>query len=97
MLLSSTLHLSCQDSCCFFMFLCLRVRNINPSGLRVLLFAAALSESVKTCGSEALALLGQMKQQDSLAAADSSKLRVALEAILTTAEVRVTPIIERLI
>uniref|UniRef100_M4A930 Huntingtin-interacting protein 1-related protein n=1 Tax=Xiphophorus maculatus TaxID=8083 RepID=M4A930_XIPMA len=71
MLLSSTLHLSCQDFCCFFMFLCLRVRNINPSVLRVLFFAAALSESVKTCGSEALALLGQMKQQDRLAAADS--------------------------
>ncbi|XP_032401004.1 huntingtin-interacting protein 1 isoform X3 [Xiphophorus hellerii] len=48
--------------------------------------ADALSESVKTCGSEALALLGQMKQQDSLAAADSGKLRAALEAILTTAE-----------
>uniref|UniRef100_A0A3Q2DXD1 Huntingtin-interacting protein 1-related protein n=1 Tax=Cyprinodon variegatus TaxID=28743 RepID=A0A3Q2DXD1_CYPVA len=48
--------------------------------------AEALSESVKTCGSEALALLGQMKQQDSLAAADGNKLRTALEAILTTAE-----------
>ncbi|XP_027901262.1 huntingtin-interacting protein 1 isoform X1 [Xiphophorus couchianus] len=48
--------------------------------------ADALSESVKTCGSEALALLGQMKQQDSLAAADCGKLRAALEAILTTAE-----------
>uniref|UniRef100_A0A671WZ60 Huntingtin-interacting protein 1-related protein n=1 Tax=Sparus aurata TaxID=8175 RepID=A0A671WZ60_SPAAU len=43
-------------------------------------------ESVKACGAEALALLGQMKQQDSLAAADDSKLRAALEAILATAE-----------
>ncbi|XP_014885093.1 huntingtin-interacting protein 1 isoform X1 [Poecilia latipinna] len=48
--------------------------------------ADALSESVKTCGSEALALLGQMKQRDALASADGSKLRASLEAILTTAE-----------
>lgn len=48
----------------------------------------ALSESVKACGAEALVLLGEMKQQDSLAAADSSKLKAALEAILATAEVR---------
>uniref|UniRef100_A0A8C4GIP3 Huntingtin-interacting protein 1-related protein n=1 Tax=Dicentrarchus labrax TaxID=13489 RepID=A0A8C4GIP3_DICLA len=48
--------------------------------------ADALSESVKSCGAEALALLGQMKQQDSLAAADNSKLKAALEAILATAE-----------
>ncbi|XP_008423655.1 huntingtin-interacting protein 1 isoform X1 [Poecilia reticulata] len=48
--------------------------------------ADALSESVKTCGSDALALLGQMKQRDGLAAADGSKLRASLEAILTTAE-----------
>ncbi|XP_038123831.1 huntingtin-interacting protein 1 [Cyprinodon tularosa] len=53
--------------------------------------AEALSESVKTCGSEALALLGQMKQQDSLAAADGNKLRTALEDILTTAEVETAP------
>ncbi|XP_040901867.1 huntingtin-interacting protein 1 isoform X2 [Toxotes jaculatrix] len=48
--------------------------------------ADALSESVKTCGAEALALLGQMKQQDSMAAADNSKLKAVLEAILATAE-----------
>ncbi|XP_053278308.1 huntingtin-interacting protein 1 [Pleuronectes platessa] len=48
--------------------------------------ADALSESVKTCGAEALALLGQMKQRDSLAAADSSRLKAALEALLATAE-----------
>ncbi|XP_076591002.1 huntingtin-interacting protein 1 isoform X2 [Chaetodon auriga] len=48
--------------------------------------ADALSESVKACGAEALALLGQMKQQDSLAAADSGGLKAALEAILAAAE-----------
>ncbi|XP_041851507.1 huntingtin-interacting protein 1 isoform X2 [Melanotaenia boesemani] len=48
--------------------------------------ADALSESVKSCGAEALALLGQMKQQDSLVAADNGKLKAALEAILATAE-----------
>lgn len=51
------------------------------------MFLPALSDSVKACGAEALALLGQMKQQDSLAAADCGRLRAALEAILTTAEV----------
>ncbi|XP_014878410.1 huntingtin-interacting protein 1-like, partial [Poecilia latipinna] len=69
------------DFCCFF-----RSRNINPSVLHVSVLSAALSESVKTCGSEALALLGQMKQRDALASADGSKLRASLEAILTTAE-----------
>ncbi|XP_006799984.1 huntingtin-interacting protein 1 isoform X1 [Neolamprologus brichardi] len=48
--------------------------------------ADALSESVKVCGAEALALLGQMKQQDGLAAVDSGKLKAALEAVLATAE-----------
>lgn len=48
--------------------------------------ADALSESVKVCGAEALALLGQMKQQDSLGAADNSKLNAALEAIFAAAE-----------
>lgn len=48
---------------------------------------SALLETVKTCGAEVLLMLGQMKQQDHLAAADSTKLRVALEAILATAEV----------
>ncbi|TKS81178.1 Huntingtin-interacting protein 1 [Collichthys lucidus] len=48
--------------------------------------ADALSESVKTCRAEALDLLGQMKQRDSLAAADNGKLKAALEAILATAE-----------
>uniref|UniRef100_A0A8C2XFB5 Huntingtin-interacting protein 1-related protein n=1 Tax=Cyclopterus lumpus TaxID=8103 RepID=A0A8C2XFB5_CYCLU len=48
--------------------------------------ADALSESVKACGAEALVLLGQMKQQSSLSAADNGKLRAALEAVLATAE-----------
>uniref|UniRef100_A0A8C2XHG6 Huntingtin-interacting protein 1-related protein n=1 Tax=Cyclopterus lumpus TaxID=8103 RepID=A0A8C2XHG6_CYCLU len=42
--------------------------------------------SVKACGAEALVLLGQMKQQSSLSAADNGKLRAALEAVLATAE-----------
>uniref|UniRef100_A0A8C6LD55 Huntingtin-interacting protein 1-related protein n=1 Tax=Nothobranchius furzeri TaxID=105023 RepID=A0A8C6LD55_NOTFU len=46
----------------------------------------ALSESMKQCGTEALSLLGQMKQQDTLSAADSSKLKTSLAAILATAE-----------
>uniref|UniRef100_A0A7N9B0F1 Huntingtin interacting protein 1 n=1 Tax=Mastacembelus armatus TaxID=205130 RepID=A0A7N9B0F1_9TELE len=40
--------------------------------------ADALSECVKVCGAEALALLGQMKQQDNLAATDNSKLKAKL-------------------
>uniref|UniRef100_A0A1A8GVF5 Huntingtin-interacting protein 1 n=1 Tax=Nothobranchius korthausae TaxID=1143690 RepID=A0A1A8GVF5_9TELE len=48
--------------------------------------ADALSESMKQCGTEALSLLGQMKQRDTLSAADSSKLKTSLEAILATAE-----------
>uniref|UniRef100_A0A8C7TRS4 Huntingtin-interacting protein 1-related protein n=1 Tax=Oncorhynchus mykiss TaxID=8022 RepID=A0A8C7TRS4_ONCMY len=39
-------------------------------------------DSVKACGAEALALLGQMKEQESLATADSATLRAALEGIL---------------
>ncbi|XP_028320433.1 huntingtin-interacting protein 1 isoform X3 [Gouania willdenowi] len=48
--------------------------------------ADALSDSVKACGAEALLLLGQMKQADSLVQTDISKLRAMLEAILATAE-----------
>lgn len=54
---------------------------------RVVVFVSALLESVKLCGAEALALLGHMKQQDTLAAANDNKLKAALEAILATAEV----------
>lgn len=59
----------------------------HASSLFLFMSLSALSESVKACGAEALALLGQMKQQDSLAAADNGKLKAALEAILATAEV----------
>ncbi|XP_056139116.1 huntingtin-interacting protein 1 isoform X2 [Lampris incognitus] len=48
--------------------------------------ADELSESVKACGSEALALLGLLKEQESLATADDSTLRKALEGILAAAE-----------
>ncbi|XP_041731729.1 huntingtin-interacting protein 1 isoform X3 [Coregonus clupeaformis] len=48
--------------------------------------ADALSDSVKACGAEALTLLGQMKEQESLATADSATLRAALDGILATAE-----------
>ena len=48
---------------------------------------SALSDSVKACGAEALSLLGLMREQEALAATDSSKLRTALEDILATAEV----------
>ncbi|KAM3875356.1 huntingtin-interacting protein 1 [Diretmus argenteus] len=48
--------------------------------------ADALSESVKSCGAEALALLGQMKERENLTTADGFKLRAALEGILATAE-----------
>uniref|UniRef100_A0A3P8YRF5 Huntingtin-interacting protein 1-related protein n=1 Tax=Esox lucius TaxID=8010 RepID=A0A3P8YRF5_ESOLU len=48
--------------------------------------ADALSDSVKACGGEALALLAQMKEQESLAAADSATLRAALDGVLATAE-----------
>uniref|UniRef100_A0A672HU59 Huntingtin interacting protein 1 n=1 Tax=Salarias fasciatus TaxID=181472 RepID=A0A672HU59_SALFA len=40
--------------------------------------ADALSESVKTCGAEALALLGHMKHRDGLPAADHGKLKAKL-------------------
>uniref|UniRef100_A0A4W5QMA8 Huntingtin-interacting protein 1-related protein n=1 Tax=Hucho hucho TaxID=62062 RepID=A0A4W5QMA8_9TELE len=48
--------------------------------------ADTLSDSVKACGAEALTLLGQMKEQESLATADSAMLRAALDGILATAE-----------
>uniref|UniRef100_A0A8C7WBY7 Huntingtin-interacting protein 1-related protein n=1 Tax=Oncorhynchus mykiss TaxID=8022 RepID=A0A8C7WBY7_ONCMY len=41
---------------------------------------------VKACGAEALSLLGQMKEQESLATADGAMLRAALDGILATAE-----------
>lgn len=61
----------------------------HASSLSLFMSLPALSESVKACGNEALALLGQMKQQDSLAQVDNGKLKAALEAILATAEVHI--------
>uniref|UniRef100_A0A3B4G3M5 Huntingtin-interacting protein 1-related protein n=1 Tax=Pundamilia nyererei TaxID=303518 RepID=A0A3B4G3M5_9CICH len=83
-------HISCTSSagqnltCGFCACVCLWIYNtcILPAPFCV----SALSESVKVCGAEALALLGLMKQQDGLAAADSGKLKAALEAVLATAE-----------
>ncbi|XP_033833314.1 huntingtin-interacting protein 1 isoform X2 [Periophthalmus magnuspinnatus] len=48
--------------------------------------ADALSENVKTCGAEALTLLGTMKQRDTMSSADISKLKATLHLILDTAE-----------
>ncbi|KAL0972962.1 hypothetical protein UPYG_G00197060 [Umbra pygmaea] len=48
--------------------------------------ADALSDSVKACGAEALALLAQMMEQETLATADSTTLRAALDGLLATAE-----------
>ncbi|XP_055022918.1 huntingtin-interacting protein 1 isoform X2 [Boleophthalmus pectinirostris] len=48
--------------------------------------ADALSESVKTCGTEALTLLRTMKQRDTMSSADISKLKATLHLILDTAE-----------
>ncbi|XP_053502391.1 huntingtin-interacting protein 1 isoform X1 [Ictalurus furcatus] len=48
--------------------------------------ADALTSSVKTCGTEALALIAQLKEQDSLATAGSSGLRAALGNVLATAQ-----------
>lgn len=50
---------------------------------------AALAEDVKSCGAEALALLEQLKDQESLGTADSAKLRAALGNVKATAEVSV--------
>ncbi|XP_072548339.1 huntingtin-interacting protein 1 isoform X2 [Salminus brasiliensis] len=48
--------------------------------------ADVLASSVKACGSEALGLLGQLKEQGSLCTADSSGLKTALEGVLASAE-----------
>uniref|UniRef100_A0A3P8P060 Huntingtin-interacting protein 1-related protein n=1 Tax=Astatotilapia calliptera TaxID=8154 RepID=A0A3P8P060_ASTCA len=82
-------HISCTSSAgqnltCGFCCVCLWI--YNPCILPAPFCVSALSESVKVCGAEALALLGLMKQQDGLAAADSGKLKAALEAVLATAE-----------
>lgn len=48
----------------------------------------ALSDSVRSCGAEALSLWDRMKQRDGLAAADGGELRATLEVILAAAEVK---------
>lgn len=48
--------------------------------------ADALTSSVKACGSEALVLLGGLKDQGSLGTVESSGLKTALEGVLATAE-----------
>ncbi|KAG5269371.1 hypothetical protein AALO_G00201260 [Alosa alosa] len=48
--------------------------------------ADVLSSSVKSCGTEALALLTQLQDRESLATADSSKLKEVLEGIKASAE-----------
>lgn len=51
---------------------------------------AALADSVKACGAEALALLCQLKEQESMGAADCSRLRAALDSVKALGEVRVS-------
>uniref|UniRef100_A0A674MFR4 Huntingtin-interacting protein 1-related protein n=1 Tax=Takifugu rubripes TaxID=31033 RepID=A0A674MFR4_TAKRU len=46
----------------------------------------ALSDSVRSCGAEALSLWARMKQRDGLAAADGGELGATLEVILAAAE-----------
>ncbi|KAJ8402233.1 hypothetical protein AAFF_G00370980 [Aldrovandia affinis] len=48
--------------------------------------AESLAEGVKSCGADALALLSQLKDQETLGAADSAKLRTALDNIKAMAE-----------
>ncbi|XP_058269751.1 huntingtin-interacting protein 1 isoform X2 [Hemibagrus wyckioides] len=48
--------------------------------------AEALTSCVKICGTEALALMAQLKEQDSLATTDSSALRAALDNVQVTAQ-----------
>ncbi|KAJ8414507.1 hypothetical protein AAFF_G00037090 [Aldrovandia affinis] len=48
--------------------------------------ADALAQDVRTCGAEALALLSQLKNQQTLGVADSSRLRAALGSVKAAAE-----------
>ncbi|XP_036415567.1 huntingtin-interacting protein 1 isoform X2 [Colossoma macropomum] len=48
--------------------------------------ADALTSSVKACGTEAMALLSQLKEQGTLGTTESSRLKTALEGVLATAE-----------
>lgn len=48
---------------------------------------AALADNVKACGAEALALLCQLKEQESVGTADCSRLRAALDTVMALGEV----------
>ncbi|XP_009289840.1 huntingtin-interacting protein 1 isoform X3 [Danio rerio] len=48
--------------------------------------ADALADSVKACGAEALTLLCQLKEQESMGAADCSRLRTALDSVKALGE-----------
>ncbi|XP_050985524.1 huntingtin-interacting protein 1 isoform X2 [Labeo rohita] len=48
--------------------------------------ADALADNVKACGAEALALLCQLKEQESMGTADCSRLRAALDTVMVLGE-----------
>uniref|UniRef100_A0A8C1SXZ0 Huntingtin-interacting protein 1-related protein n=1 Tax=Cyprinus carpio TaxID=7962 RepID=A0A8C1SXZ0_CYPCA len=48
--------------------------------------ADALADNVKACGAEALALLCQLKEQESVGTADCSRLRAALDTVMALGE-----------
>ncbi|XP_026081897.1 huntingtin-interacting protein 1-like isoform X2 [Carassius auratus] len=48
--------------------------------------ADALADNVKACGEEALALLCQLKEQESVGTADCSRLRAALDTVMVLGE-----------
>ncbi|XP_052473034.1 huntingtin-interacting protein 1-like isoform X2 [Carassius gibelio] len=48
--------------------------------------ADALADNVKECGAEALALLCQLKEQESVGTADCSRLRAALDTVMVLGE-----------
>uniref|UniRef100_A0A672LPD2 Huntingtin-interacting protein 1-like n=1 Tax=Sinocyclocheilus grahami TaxID=75366 RepID=A0A672LPD2_SINGR len=50
--------------------------------------ADALADNVKACGAEALALLCQLKEQESNGTADCSRLRAALDTVMALGELR---------
>uniref|UniRef100_A0A8C1RHG6 Huntingtin interacting protein 1 n=1 Tax=Cyprinus carpio TaxID=7962 RepID=A0A8C1RHG6_CYPCA len=50
--------------------------------------ADALADNVKACGAEALALLCQLKEQESMGTADCSRLRAALDTVMALGELR---------
>ncbi|KAG7226057.1 hypothetical protein INR49_018667, partial [Caranx melampygus] len=83
-------HISCTSSADYLASRCQAsldcVNRLQSAREAYVADNTALSDSVKACGAEALTLLGQMKQQDSITTADSSKLKAVLEAILATAE-----------